>query len=159
MSQMFFVYVDRTEERNEVHERISRKYGCQRDVELVTSVEQIALDVEIELIAQYKTQCNIPGHWGANLTSGGEGVRNSSPEVRLKMSEAQRRRGARGEQTRHSTESRERIRQGIIIAHAEKRCGIHGRKHSAETIAKMRASAKARWRIQGHASGKNNTDR
>lgn len=152
----FYVYVDRTDdgrpfyvgkgrakrlrcqERNDVHQRISDKHGCHRSVELITSVEQLALDTEVELIAEYRTQCNVSDHWGANLTSGGEGVKNSSPEVRAKMSEAQRNRAKNGKQTRHSAESKERIRLGIIKAHAEKRCGMHGKKHSIETIEKMK---------------------
>lgn len=157
--QAWFVYVDYTSDgrpyyvgkgktkrvqnpkRNIVHERITQKHGCQRKIELITSIEQLAFDYEIELIAEYKTQCGVIGHWGANLTSGGEGVSNPSPHVRQQMSE---KRCARTVQTKHSSATRERIRAGIIKAHEEKRCGMHGRKHSSETIEKMRKAASGR---------------
>lgn len=153
---MFFVYIDSTDDgrpfyvgkgnakrlrcrmRNDVHTRIANKHGWHREIVLATSVENITLAHEVELIAQLRTQCNIVGHWGANLTSGGEGVLNSSPDVRLKMSQSQKQRATRGEQSKHTEVSKERIRQAVLKAHAEKRGAMHGRKHSPETIEKMR---------------------
>jgi hypothetical protein len=87
-------------ERNVVHTRIAYKHGVHREVVLMTSVERIALDVEIQLIAELKTQCDLSGHWGANLTAGGEGLSNPSPQVRVKMSIAQRRRSPDSQETR-----------------------------------------------------------
>lgn len=108
----FFVYVDWTTEkhprpyyvgkgnsgrvryrkRNLVHDRIAKKHGFRREIALMTSVESITLDVEVQLIAELKTRCGVPGHWGANLTAGGEGLSNPSPCTRVKMSESQRKR-------------------------------------------------------------------
>lgn len=107
----FFVYVDRTSDgrpfyvgkgnagrvrlsrRNKLHSNIAAKHGLQRSVVFVTSVEQEALDHERVLIAEHKTQHGMEGHWGANLTEGGEGLSNPSPVVRQKMSESQKSRG------------------------------------------------------------------
>jgi hypothetical protein len=104
----FFVYVDSTldgrpfyvgkgnagrvrqRERNVVHKRITSKHGWQREIVFASSVEQLVLDVEIQLIAELKTQMGLPEHWGANLTAGGEGLSNPSPEIRRRMSMSQR---------------------------------------------------------------------
>lgn len=106
----FFVYVDRTldgrpfyvgkgnagrvrlSQRNKLHTNIAAKHGLQRSVVFVTAIEHEALDHERMLIAEHKTQHGVEGHWGANLTAGGEGLSNPSPVVRQKMSESQRNR-------------------------------------------------------------------
>lgn len=109
---LFYVYVDWTTEptprpfyvgkgkwsrvqeleRNEYHTNISKKYGFRREVIVETTIEQVTLDYEVELIAQLKTQHGLPGHWGANFTSGGDGVCNPSPLVRKKQSDASKQR-------------------------------------------------------------------
>jgi hypothetical protein len=99
--------------RNKYHQNIVQKYGIQRKIVFATSVEQLALDVEKQLIEQNSTyfyaQNNVIK--GANFTVGGEGVsgikfsveskkqmsekrkrENLSVETRQKMSLAQRNR-------------------------------------------------------------------
>lgn len=124
--------------RNLVHQRMAKKYGFHREVVLITSVENIALDFERELIAKLKTRCDIPENWGANMTEGGAGVVNSSPEVRKRMSEAQRRRAREGRMSRPSFQVKQRIREVMILRHAAGLGGMLGHKHSSETIEKMR---------------------
>jgi hypothetical protein len=55
--------------RNCVHSNIVEKYGQVRKI----VYEVTALNYEIELIKQLKTKHGEEGHWGANLTWGGEG--------------------------------------------------------------------------------------
>lgn len=115
---MFFVYVDSTDndrpfyvgkgnssrvrflKRNTLHTNISRKHGANREIVLITSVERVALDHEIDLIAELKTQHGLLGHWGANLCAGGEGLSNPSLKVRIRMSTSQRKRRPDSEETR-----------------------------------------------------------
>lgn len=62
-------------ERNEVHARITEKYGRIRHVLLETDDEAEALDAEIRMITAYRTYAHGgPGFWGANLTQGGDGT-------------------------------------------------------------------------------------
>ena len=76
--------------RNVIHSHIAKKHGRRRIIVFETLYERWALDREIELIALLKTQTGILGNWGANLSTGGEGLSNPSPEVRSRMSQAQR---------------------------------------------------------------------
>jgi hypothetical protein len=95
--------------RNYVHERITRKHGLRREIVLVTSVEQLALDYEIDLISEHKTFINGgEGWWRTNFTRGGEGVNGwkHTPEVRVKMSIAKRGKPSTRIGSTHSTESK-----------------------------------------------------
>jgi hypothetical protein len=67
-------------------------FGFERRVILCTRDREFAIAEEIRLIAELKTQRGQPGHWGANLTSGGEGNpgRVHSPEERRANSDRQR---------------------------------------------------------------------
>lgn len=124
----YFVYVDYTDDgrpfyvgkgnigrvrgarRNQLHTNIAKKHGCRRELVLCTSVEAITLSFEIELIAELKTHHGMPGHWGANLTEGGEGLSNPSPDVRKRMSDAQRQRSPDTAETRRrKSESAKRL--------------------------------------------------
>lgn len=71
--------------RNQYHTNVRRKYGIRREVVLVTSVENLAFDHEINLIAELKTQRGVVGCWGTNLTTGGEGLRDPSDDTRQRM--------------------------------------------------------------------------
>ncbi len=75
--------------RNRLHTNIKRKYGFAREVVMVTSVEEYAMNREKDLIAKYKTNVTKAGHWGANLTDGGEGNSGGtrSPELRKLLGE------------------------------------------------------------------------
>lgn len=75
-------------ERNEIHKQISTTFGVLREVVLMTSVRNIAASLEVELITFYKTHFGEINHWGANLTSGGEGGFVLSYASRAKMSQA-----------------------------------------------------------------------
>jgi len=82
------------ESRNKHHDRIAVKYGMHRELVFATSVEQLALDAEIELIAAYKTFVYAPDYvFGANYTRGGEGTSgfHHSQETLMKNSETMRR--------------------------------------------------------------------
>jgi len=57
---------------NPRHTAICKAYGQQREVVLMTTVEQIVLDEETTLIALLKTLHGADGNWGANHTTGGE---------------------------------------------------------------------------------------
>lgn len=108
---MFFVYEDWTSEsvprcfyvgkgdqgrikglqRNNHHGNIVKAYGIDRRIVLVTSIERLALDVEVELIAEHKTFVYGPDYvFGVNYTRGGEGTSGFKPtnETRAKMKES-----------------------------------------------------------------------
>jgi hypothetical protein len=73
-------------ERNRYHARIVAKYGA-KNILIHTyncESEQAALDFEVELIAHFKPQ----GIILANMTDGGEGLSNPSPEIRSRLSDA-----------------------------------------------------------------------
>lgn len=96
--QIFYVYVDWTTEevprafyvgkgvkrrikdtkrRSVVWNRIRNKYGLNRIVVLATEDESYAFEIEIGLIRQHKTFMPAwydGSGWGANLTTGGDGV-------------------------------------------------------------------------------------
>lgn len=76
-------------DRNEVHSRVTKKYGCQRTVVYETDDELAAFDVEKQFIQEFKTYAHGgDGWWGANLTLGGDGTsgRYFTLETRAKMS-------------------------------------------------------------------------
>jgi len=90
---VFFLYVDFTNEvnprpfyvgkgnvgrtkhfrRNQFHSNISKKYGCTRQILFASKDEKFVFNFETEFIATLKTRCDLEGHWGANMTDGGEG--------------------------------------------------------------------------------------
>ncbi len=148
----FFVYVDWTTEeisrpfyvgkgnlgrvrqrkRNVYHSRVAQKYGHHREVVLMTSVEDLTLDVEIQYIAELKTQYGIPGHWGTNLTAGGEGLSNPPPEIRKKMSESHKRHPPDTPETRRrKSESAKRLNSDLTVR-ARKSKFMKGRIRSPE---------------------------
>lgn len=62
------------QERNDVWSNIVQKHGFKRRIVVFETLhEQWAFDKEVELIALFKTNMHRVGHWGANLTDGGEG--------------------------------------------------------------------------------------
>lgn len=73
--------------RNIVWKRIVSKHGVRREITLTTSIHDIVLKEEIELIRMLRTR---DYHGGANLTDGGEGSLgwNPSKETRQRMREA-----------------------------------------------------------------------
>lgn len=75
-------------QRNKHHQNIIKKYGIDRRIVLATTIEQLALDTEIELIAEHKTFVHGTDYvFGANYTRGGEGTSGFRPtlKTRLKM--------------------------------------------------------------------------
>lgn len=115
VSSVFYVYVDWTLESpprpfyvgkgvisrvrsvgvrrtyNRYHQNIVRTYGQCREIVLATSIEGLAFEHEKALITELRTRTDVPGHWGANMTEGGEGVSNPSQETRAKKAENARR--------------------------------------------------------------------
>lgn len=106
-----------------------------RTIVFETMCEAWAFEREIELIALLKTHCGLSGHWGANLTNGGEGASGAirSDETRKRMSDAHR-----GHHRSHVTSevTRQRLRQVM--------CGdgnpMFGRTLSAESREKIRVA-------------------
>lgn len=111
---MFYVYVDVTTKaprrafyvgkgmkrrvqlakpRNDVHATIAKKHGYKRVIVHHTRSESEAFLIERMLIASLKTRSHgRDGHWGANLTDGGDGCsgHKRSAETRRRISEAMR---------------------------------------------------------------------
>jgi len=74
-------------ERNEYHTNVKRKHGLRREIVFETSSENEAYEREVKLIAELHTFINDVA-WngiGTNMTPGGEGIRNPSPETREKL--------------------------------------------------------------------------
>lgn len=95
--------------RNKVHERIVQKHGIRREIVMMTTIEAVALQHEVELIAQHKTYVNGgEGWWGANFTRAGEGVSGlkHTIEARQKMSLAKRGKPLTFSGSTHSLESK-----------------------------------------------------
>lgn len=104
---MYATYVDRTSSgvpfyvgkgnpqrtlnltRNNRHTNVSRKHGIVREIVLLTTVESIAYEREIELIAELNTFVDDPSYngVGCNLTRGGEG---HSPTLEMKKTYSKR---------------------------------------------------------------------
>lgn len=92
--KLWFTYVDYTSEpeprpfyvgkgdasrvarlnRNKHHRNISKRYGVERRVVFCSRDEAATLDLECELIVEYKTCVLYEDSWGANYTVGGNGV-------------------------------------------------------------------------------------
>jgi hypothetical protein len=99
--------------------------------------ETTAFNLEIDRIALYGIE-NL-----ANMTSGGDGLKNPSKETREKISKSQKARFARpGELEKLSAQRKGRV----TSEETKKKLSItsSGRKHSPETIEKMREHAKSR---------------
>lgn len=160
--------------RNPRHAAIIKMHGIHREVVFITSIEQLAHNVEVELIAELKTRHGLQGHWGANLTDGGEGITNVDAESRAKMSAARKRRDPPSKETRrrigeattrsHTGRRRsEETKRKLSIAASERRYSDEykqrmseikkGHKHSPETKAKIATSCKlARARMPAQPS-------
>ncbi len=126
--------------RNNLHSRISKKYGIERKVIFETDNEQEAFEIEKKLILEYKTFIHGDANsWGANLTQGGEGTSGMimSDEAKRKNSESNKiscskeKNGMYGKH--HSEETRKKI--GIRS---------RGRHKSVETRQKMSTSLRQR---------------
>ena len=75
-------------ERNDYHTNVKLKHGLRREVVMETLDEDEAYEREILIIASLHTFVNDP-EWngiGTNMTPGGEGIRNPSPDTRRKLS-------------------------------------------------------------------------
>ena len=119
----------RLKERNQLHSRISEKYGCERRVVFETDVEQEAFDKERELIAEYDTYVYGPG-WGANFTLGGEGTSgHPKPHVSGKTHPMYGR--------KHTEESKRKNSESNKISCAGEKNGMYGKRHSEETRKKI----------------------
>ena len=150
-------------ERGRLWQRIAKAHGhSRRLIVFETLNEQWALDREVELIAQLKTNMlrSSEGHWGANLTDGGEGTTGfkHSEEAKQKIREALSKRIITSE-TRtkigdlhrgklHSEESRQKISQTLTgkkypnrtVSEAVRRaCGkaFLGRRHVCKTCGEV----------------------
>lgn len=90
-------------QRNRKHTNVAAKYGHRREVVLMTSVEQIAIEHEVSLICELKTYhelCDI----GCNFTLGGEGISGYKHS-----DDAKRRMSRLG--SKHTPETREKMSQ------------------------------------------------
>jgi len=115
------------------------RLGLSVDVRLILRdvAEDTALHVEIDRIAFYG-QPNL-----TNMTSGGDGLKNPSPETRAAISRAQKKRfknpeellklGARAKGRKTSDETKRKLS-----------AALRGRKMTPEQLKKMRAAAKKR---------------
>ena len=160
----FFVYVDWTTEivprpfyvgkgdyvrirrtyRNKLHTNIRSKYGFDRRVVFTFDSEVDAFQKECELILEHKTYVHgSDDHWGANFTTGGEGVsgRKHSKETREKMGM-----GRKGKKhTEDAKLAMSKTRKGKKISETHRlniKKASTGRKHSDETRAKLSELAK-----------------
>jgi hypothetical protein len=128
--------------RNRHHMAITSKLislGMCVDVRIVMDKlsEETAFNLEIDRIALYGIE-NL-----ANMTHGGDGLKNPSKETREKISKSQKARFAReGEFEKLSAQRKGRI----TSEETKKKIAIKskGRKHSPETIEKMKKYAKLR---------------
>jgi hypothetical protein len=104
LSKVFYVYVDYTSTgrpfyvgygdderienytRNGYHAQVSKRFGRQREILLCTKDLAFVKQEEQRFIRELRTKRGEPGHWGANLTWGGDGCTGfvHSAESRLK---------------------------------------------------------------------------
>jgi hypothetical protein len=127
--------------RNKFHKYISEKYGMVRYVVFETDIESFAFDKEIELIKELKTYMNgEEDHWGANFTTGGEGVSGYvyTEEQRKLMSES--RKGSKHPLwgKKHSDESKRKNSESNKISCSGEKNGMFGKHHSEKTIEKIK---------------------
>lgn len=128
--------------RNRHHLAVTAKLqrgGLEAEVRIVAEKmeEREALDLEIRRIAAYGMETL------TNLTRGGDGLVDPSPEVRAKISAAQKKRFA----VPGAREALSQQRTGRVTSAATKKKlaeTSRSHKHTPETIAKMRIAAKAR---------------
>lgn len=126
--------------RNNVHSSIANKYGRQRQVVFETDDEELALDVEKNIIKELKTFVRVG--WGANLTPGGDtSFHNQFTKARISASKA-------GHPT--SDETKRKIGESIRLVQARPEIkrkmsdASRGRRHSCDTRDKMSNSHQAR---------------
>jgi hypothetical protein len=128
--------------RNRHHMAITSKLtslGMCVDVQIVMDnlSETTAFNLEIDRIALYGIE-NL-----ANMTAGGDGLKNPSKETRERISKSQKARFAKpGEFEKLSTQRKGRV----TSEETKKKLAItsKGRKHSPKTIEKMKKHAKCR---------------
>jgi hypothetical protein len=129
--------------RNPHHKNIIAKLASlnlSAEVRIVLSnlSEQDAYDAEVSRIAIYGIE-NL-----SNITLGGEGMKNPSPEARERMSIAQKK---RFKDNPEEIEKMSNERRGRVASEETKRKiskSLTGKKHTAETRIKMKASSKIR---------------
>jgi hypothetical protein len=128
--------------RNRHHMAVTSKLislGLCVDVRIIIDnvSEQTALNLEIDRIAMFGME-NL-----SNQTSGGDGLRDPSPEIRAKISKSQKARFARpGEFEKSSAQ-----RKGRVTSEETKKklsAALKGKKHTYETIKKIKEAAKSR---------------
>jgi len=129
--------------RNRYHKAIVSKLvsmGLSVDVRIIADrlSSDAAIALEISRIAFYG-QDNL-----ANMTAGGEGLRNPSAEVRQKISLAHKKRFEDPEQRRLAAEYQKRQPPASAETRAKLSRTSSGRKHRPETILKMKVAAKKR---------------
>lgn len=72
--------------RNKKHSNVSLKHGINREIVLITSIDRIALDHEIDLVAFHKTyHYDDPNVIGCNFTRGGEGMSGHKLSIEMKQ--------------------------------------------------------------------------
>lgn len=166
--EVFFVYGDFTNEgvpfywgkgdaqrvqalnRNKKHTNVATKYGFRREVVLITSIERLALDEEIRLIAETHTYVGDPEYngIGCNFTKGGEGLgKIVSDETRRKMSEAKRGKKYSDEARRHMSEAKRNmsIETRQKLAERARNISDDTRKKISEGVKRARARKSEGW--------------
>lgn len=142
--------------RNKFHKHISEKYGMIRYVVFETDTESFSFDKEKELIQELKTYMNgEEDHWGANFTTGGEGISGYvyTEEQRNLMSES--RKGSKHPLwgKKHSEESKRKNSESNKSSCAGEKNGMFGKHHSEETRKKIGDSERG-WKHTEEAKRK-----
>jgi hypothetical protein len=150
--------------RNRLHESIVKKHGLRREVVITTSVEHVAFDEEVRLIAELRTFVHGEGYvFGANFTLGGDGASGAkrsnefrrnvgdlkrghhpSAESRKKMSDSAKKRPKMKDSTRAIIA--DQVRHRVITEETRQKlrnAGL-GRRLSTETKAKISATLKGK---------------
>jgi hypothetical protein len=175
---MFYVYVDWTTEdsprpfyvgkgnisrtrklkRNDLHERIAKKYGIKREIIFESDEEELCLFKEIETISLLKTFVNDENYnqIGCNFTIGGEGTTGCKYSEESKRVLSESRKGIQFtqehiERIRNSLKGRklpEDVKEKMSRSRKGKRpaaCDLNvGKKRTDESKAKLSEKAKER---------------
>jgi hypothetical protein len=137
--------------RNKQHTNVAVKHGFHREVVIATSIERLALDEEIRLIAETHTYVGDPEYngVGCNFTNGGEGRgKIVSDETRKKMSDAKRGKKYSEKARRRMSEAKRNISNETRQKLADRARNISDetRKRISDGVKRARARKSEGWR-------------